>query len=409
MTENVNRQLETPEPLDTYVSDGLVAPAGVTAAGRSHDGPLENARILIVDDEELNIDLVRAYLHEAGYDNCLSTTRSNEAIGLVLYERPDLVLLDLMMPGVNGFDILEAMRADESLCHTPAIVLTAATDPANKLKALELGATDLLAKPVDPSELVLRLRNTLAAKAHQDGLANYSTRLEHEVRQRTGELEAARLEAIYCLARAAEFRDDDTGKHVMRVGGYAAIVARYLGFDEQQVEILELAAQLHDVGKIGVPDAVLLKPGKLDSHEFSLIQKHCAYGEIITQPGEKECPEILQRHTEMGAGIIGVPSSPIMRLAATIALTHHERWDGTGYPAGLAGDQIPIEGRITAVVDVYDALSSVRPYKAAFPDEKCFAIIKESRGSHFDPQLVDAFFACIDDILDFKHRYSDAT
>jgi putative two-component system response regulator len=240
-------------------------------------------------------------------------------------------------------------------------------------------------------------------------LASYSARLEHEVRLRTRELEAARLEAIHCLARAAEFRDDDTGKHVIRVGGYAAIIARHLGFNKQRVEILELAAQLHDVGKIGVPDAILLKPGKLDEHEFALMREHCAYGETITQPFRETCPEILRRHTEMGAGIIGMPSSPIMQLAAKIALTHHERWDGSGYPAGLSGEEIPIEGRITAVADVYDALSSVRPYKKAFPEEKCLAIISENRGSHFDPQVVDAFFARIEDIRNFKRCYSDPT
>ena len=181
---------------------------------------------MIVDDEELNIDLLREYLREAGYHNCLATTDAVEAVGLIAHRRPDVALLDLMMPKVTGFEILEAMRADDVLRHTPAIVLTAAADPANKLKALELGATDFLTKPVDPSELILRLRNTLSAKAYQDHLANYSTRLEQEVHARTVELEAARLEAIHCLARAAEYRDDDTGKHVLRVGGYAAIIAR---------------------------------------------------------------------------------------------------------------------------------------------------------------------------------------
>ena len=398
----------TPSTGEPLQSCAHTEPTKLNHFNEPRDEPINVAKVMIIDDESLNIDLVEAYLQEAGYKNCRSTTDSAKAMELIRHEFPDVILTDLMMPDVTGFDILAATRADKALKHIPVIVLTAVTDPVNKLKALELGANDLLAKPVDPSELILRLRNTLDAKAYQDHLASYSARLEHEVRSRTMELEVSRVEAIHCLALAAEFRDDDTGKHVARVGRYAAIVADELGFEKSRVELIELAAQLHDVGKIGVPDAILLKPGKLDREEFDFMKRHCDFGKTITQPLLDAEWKKLIRHTEVGSSILEVHSSPIMRLAATIAVSHHEKWDGSGYPSGLAGEDIPIEGRITAIADVYDALSSARPYKQAFPDEKCFAILKEERGSHFEPQVVDAFFARIDEIVRVRKEFADA-
>ncbi len=408
-TSPINSPNATSGVLDSAIGSFPVAGQSVLVGGRARlaEPTGQPARVMIVDDEELNIDLLEAYLKEAGYQNCRSTVDSVHALELIRSEPPDVVLTDLMMPKLTGFDVLAAMRSDLNLQHIPVIILTAASDTDNKLQALELGATDFLTKPVDPSELVLRVRNTLTAKAYQDQLANYSARLEHEVRTRTVELEAARLEAIHCLARAAEFRDDDTGRHVVRVGRYAAIIARRLGFDQKRVEIFELAAQLHDVGKIGVPDSILLKPGKLDPEEFALMKKHCDFGKTITQPLSDEEFRELARHTEVGALIIGAPGSPMMRLAAMIAQTHHERWDGTGYPKGLKREGIPIEGRITAVADVFDALASVRPYKPPFPDEKCFAILREERGRHFDPQVIDAFFECTAEILKVKNELVD--
>jgi putative two-component system response regulator len=408
-TSSINSPNGTSGVLDAAI--GSFPAAGksfrVEGGARLAEPKGQQATVMIVDDEELNIALLEAYLKEAGYQNCRSTVDSVDALELIRKEPPDVVLTDLMMPKLSGFDVLAAMRSDSHLQRIPVIILTASSDTDNKLHALELGATDFLAKPVDPSELVLRVRNTLTAKAYQDQLANYSARLEHEVRTRTAELEAARLEAIHCLARAAEFRDDDTGRHVVRVGRYAAIIARRLGFDKKRVEIFELAAQLHDVGKIGVPDSILLKPGKLDPEEFALMKKHCDFGKTITQPLSDDEFRELARHTEVGALIIGAPGSPMMRLAAMIAQTHHERWDGTGYPSGLKGEAIPIEGRITAVADVFDALASVRPYKAPFPIEKCFAILREERGRHFDPQVIDAFFQCTAEILRVKDELAD--
>ena len=241
--------------------------------------------------------------------------------------------------------------------------MTAATDRETKLKALELGTHDFLEKPVDPSELAPRVRNALVIKQYQNELANHACELEAKVKARTKELEQSREEVIHCLARAAEFRDHDTGNHIIRVGKYAAAIAEELGFDKQQCDLLEKAAQLHDVGKIGVPDKVLLKPGKLTPEEYSLMQQHVEFGEhILTQMPETEWRQ-LQGHSQMGAKILHIKDSPILELASRIALTHHEKFDGTGYPLGLSGQDIPIEGRITAIADVFDALSMRRPYK----------------------------------------------
>jgi putative two-component system response regulator len=247
----------------------------------------------------------------------------------------------------------------------------------------------------------------LITKLHQDHLKQCSATLTQLVRLRTAELEASRREVILCLARAAEYRDEQTGYHVVRVGKYAAVIGRQLGMDEKKVESLELAAQLHDVGKIGVSDAILLKPGKLDPDEFAQMQKHCAFGKTIIQPLADNEWQLLRKHAEIGKHIMSISSSPIMQLAAVIALTHHERWDGSGYPLGLAGKDIPIEGRITAVADVYDALTSSRPYKPALSHQESLRILKEACGSQFDPTVLDAFLACAQEIMAIQAEYSD--
>ena len=311
------------------------------------------------------------------------------------------MLLDLVMPEVSGFDILSAMKLEPSLKLIPVIMLTSSSDATTKLKALELGATDFLAKPVDPSELALRLRNTLTAKAYQDHLARHSAVLEHKVRLRTAELEASQQRLLHSLAAAGEFRDNDTGMHVLRVGRYACILARQLGADDAWTEMIEQAAQLHDVGKIGVSDTILLKPGRLEPIEFDSIKQHCAIGLKIIRPDSLRGAFSGTRNKTTE-----IPDSPVMLMAGVIAQTHHEKWDGSGYPEGLKGEEIPPEGRIVAVADVYDALSSERPYKSAFPKEKCFDILKEGRGAHFDARVVDAFFATVDEILEAQIELS---
>ena len=366
-----------------------------------------DAHVMIVDDEEVNIDIVRAYLEAEGFKNFITTTDATETLGLVRQLRPDIVLLDIKMPEISGLEILEILRHDRELMMTPAIVLTAASDPNLKLQALRLGASDFLAKPVDPSELMLRLENVLAVKAHQDHLAEYSEKLEQQVKLRTEELVRSRQEAIHCLARAGEYRDDDTGHHVTRVGQYSALIAEDLGFPANAVELIEQAAQLHDVGKIGIPDSVLHKPGKLDPHEFDIIRDHCGIGRRIINPLSHEESIRLKTHTSVGMQIMGSTHSPVLKLAAVIAATHHEKWDGSGYPKGLSGNAIPIEGRIVAVADVFDALSSARPYKEAFPIQKCLDILIDGRGKHFDPRVLDAFLRRKEEAIRIREQYTD--
>jgi putative two-component system response regulator len=286
------------------------------------------------------------------------------------------------------------------------IILTASCDQQTKNQALSLGATDFLAKPVMPEDLIPRVRNTLTVKAHQDHLLNQAAELERLVIERTSDLISAQRELIHCLARAADYRDNETGKHVMRVGLYAGIIARELDLGERLIELISQAAPLHDLGKIGIPDSILLKPGKLYSDEIAHMQRHCGYGKKIVGPQEEEEAR-LREHTDIGARIMGYSGSPVLKIAARIALTHHERWDGSGYPLGLAGEDIPIEGRITAVADVFDALSSKRVYKPAFPLEKCFRIMQDARGSQFDPTVLDAFFRRKSDIVDVQIQYAD--
>jgi putative two-component system response regulator len=381
------------------------APAAGAASVREKS--LQDAKIVIIDDEECNILVARKYLNSDGYKTILPINDSSQAIARIRAEKPDLVLLDIMMPRVGGLEILQIMQLDPALQRIPVLILTSSTDAATKKSAISLGAVDFLGKPVDPNELLPRVRNTLSHKQFQDRLSQYAEKLEQVVKERTMELVASRQQVIHCLARAAEFRDDNTGQHVVRVGRYVGVVARELGFSDNQIELLELAAQLHDIGKIGIPDDILRKPGKLDPEEYDLMQKHCMIGKKIISPLLPEEFSVLKSHTRVGANLLNVRSSPLLLLAARIAQTHHEKWDGTGYPLGLKGEDIPIEGRMTAVADVFDALSTARPYKAAYPREKCFAIMEEGRGKQFDPRVLDAFFNRAEDVVRVQLEFMD--
>ena len=365
------------------------------------------AKILVVDDEPINVKVCHKYLRELGYERCLGVTDSTRAMATILAERPDLIILDVMMPVVSGVDLLRMIRANEELAQLPVLILTASSDRTTKLTVLELGASDLLAKPIDPSELAPRVRNALTIKRYHDGLRDYARTLEEAVRVRTADLESSRMDVIHCLARAVEYRDDHTGRHVERVGRYAGIIGAALALDAETCRMLPLAAQLHDVGKIGVPDDVLLKPGRLTPEEYERMQRHTLFGKKIVEQMSDRDWEKMRQHVQIGSRILEAPRSPLLAMAARIALTHHERWDGTGYPLGLAGEDIPLEGRITAVADVFDALSSRRPYKPAFSLEKCFEIIEHERGSHFDPKIIDAFFSRREQIVQTQIELAD--
>ncbi|MEO1615621.1 MAG: HD domain-containing phosphohydrolase [Planctomycetota bacterium] len=384
----------------------LSAPAATNGLVGPNHGPVPPGKIMIVDDEIANVLVAKKLLEHAGHKEFQTTTDSTKAINLVHTYQPDVVLLDINMPHVDGISILTQIRSVPKLQHLPVLILTANHHAEVKLRCLELGATDFLVKPIDPMELAPRVRNALQSKLYHDRLESHAAELEETVHRRTQDLEHSRREVIYCLARAAELRDNDTGNHVIRVGRYAGIVARNLGLPERFVKDVELAAQLHDVGKIAIPDSILLKPGKLEPEEYEIIQGHVKHGRQIIKPFGSEDVTTMRDHVTAGSDILGDGSS-LMRLAASIAQTHHEKFDGSGYPIGLAGEDIPIEGRITAVADVFDALASERPYKKALPREKCFEILEEGRGSHFDPQILDAFFAGTADIVRVQLEYMD--
>jgi putative two-component system response regulator len=365
------------------------------------------SKLMVVDDEPTNVKIVRRLLELEGFSQFVTTTDGRKAMTLIRDERPDCVLLDLMMPFVTGLDVLDEMRQDPATAHIPAIILTAVTDHKIRCEALKRGATDFLNKPVDPAELAPRVVNVLTVKAYQDQLLRYNQNLESAVRERTRQLEQAYREIGLVLARAAEYRDNDTGLHVVRVGRYARLIGEELGIVGDEADLLERAAQLHDVGKIGIPDAILLKPGRLTDEEFDLMKRHCSFGDRILQPySDDECSSNGEGHEDFRNITNG--ATPLLVLAHRIAMSHHEHWDGTGYPTGLKGEEIPLEGRITAVADVFDALSSKRCYKDSFPVDECFDTMAEKRGNHFDPQVLDAFLSRRDDVVDVLMRFADA-
>ncbi len=368
---------------------------------------IKSSRIMIIDDEPLLVRVVRRFLQAEGYHEFITVTDSREALVQINVHNPDVVLLDILMPHVTGLDIMRARQNMATAQYTPFIVLSASSDSQTKRTALELGASEFLSKPVDPSDLTLRVQNALLVKAHQNHLANYAKELSNQVQLRTSELERSREQIIHCLAKAAEFRDNDTGKHVVRVGKFSAVIADQLGFDTPFCRRIELAAQLHDVGKIGVPDSILLCPGKLDEKAFRIMQQHCDLGCSIIEPLARHELELLKRRSPDGRLSRAEQQSSLLIMAANIAKTHHENWDGTGYPNGLLENRIPIEGRITAVADVYDALSSERPYKHAYSRERSIEIINSEIGRRLDPTVVEAFHKRIDDIELIRNSFSD--
>lgn len=330
---------------------------------------MSGARILIVDDTPSLVLLLEEVLRHAGYRNLESTTDPREANRLFLGFWPDLVLLDLHMPNKDGFEVLVELRAlTPPGSYLPVVILTADHDVAAKRRALELGASDFLNKPFDPTEVALRVKNLLATRSLHVQLETQNRALDERVRERTREVEEARFETLERLARAAEYRDDETGLHTQRVGTIAEEIAITIGLDRTEAEILGLAAPLHDLGKIGVSDRILLKPGPLTTDEFEAMKKHCA----------------------IGAAILADARTELMKLAEVLALTHHERWDGSGYPQRLVGYEIPPKSRIVAVADVFDALTHDRVYRRAQSVDEAVGLIRSGIGTHFDPEVVAA-------------------
>ena len=333
------------------------------------EAALHAARILIVDDQELNVRLLERILKLDGYSQIQGTTDPHLTLPLFEAFQPDLMLLDLHMPLMDGFDVMEALgRRATGGASLPILAITGDITSETKLRALSAGARDFVGKPFDNTEVLLRIKNLLETRFLYLQLQNQNLALEAKVRERTRELEQAQVEILQRLALAAEFRDDETGQHTQRVGLLAARLACALGLPEGEVDLIRLAAPLHDLGKIGIPDRILLKPDILSFEEM----------------------EQMKRHSAIGARILSGGRHALLRLAEKIASTHHERWDGSGYPNGLAGEAIPLTGRIVAVADAFDALRHERPYKRALPVADVLDEIARQSGEKFDPRVVAA-------------------
>ena len=333
--------------------------------------------ILIVDDTPENIDVLRGLL-EADYKVKVAL-EGNRALKIANSSNPpDLILLDIMMPGLSGYDVCEQLKDNPLTRRIPVIFVTAMGEVDDESKGFALGAVDYMTKPVSPPIVHARVRTHLA-------LYDQALQLEDTVQQRTKELNDTRMEIIRRLGRAAEYKDNETGMHVIRMSLYSKILARAAGLDEEQAELLLNAAPMHDVGKIGIADHILSKPGSLNNEEWAVMRKH----------------------PEFGAEIIGDNASSILRMARIVALAHHEKWDGSGYPLGLSGENIPLAARIVAIADVFDALTTMRPYKEAWSVDDAIADLQKDAGSHFDPQLVSKFVAVLPEILKVRASYAE--
>ncbi len=335
---------------------------------------LKHSRILIVDDEPHVLMLLQKILAREGFTRVITTSDPQEVYRLYMEHRPDAVVLDLKLPGKSGWEILEELRAVESdESWVPVLALTGDLGDEVRLRALRMGARDFLQKPFTAQEAVIKLTNLLELRVVHRRNLEARCNLAREV-------EDAHLEVVRRLLLAAEYRDDDTGNHIHRIGEYCSVLGEAWGMEERQVELLRHASAMHDVGKIGIPDHILLKPGKLTPEEW----------------------EVMKSHAEIGARILSGARSELLQMAEVIARTHHEKWDGSGYPQGLSGEDIPVVGRLVAVCDVFDALTSERPYKKAWPVEEAVAEINRSSGKHFDPRVVEVFMANLQRILEIR-------
>ncbi|MEO5374037.1 MAG: response regulator [Alphaproteobacteria bacterium] len=346
---------------------------------------IQDATILVVDDNRVNILLLNGILEAAGYGTVISITDSRQAADVCRSRRIDLVLLDINMPYLDGFQVMEQLAEIHRDDYVPILVLTAHSDRETKIRALGEGARDFLHKPFDHLEVLNRIRNMLEVRLLHLEVLRQNQDLERKVRERTAELEATRFDIIRRLGRAAEFKDNETGMHVVRMSHACAVLARAAGLDERQCDLLLNASPMHDIGKIGIPDRVLLKPGKLDYAEW----------------------EIMKTHVTIGADLLDGHQSDLMVMARDVALCHHEKWDGTGYPRGLKGEEIPLVARITSLCDVFDALTSERPYKKAWSVDDAMAEIEKQTGRQFDPRLVPLFRQVLPDVLAIRDKYRD--
>ena len=334
--------------------------------------------VLVIDDTPSNLDVLTGILK----DTYQVKVAINGHIGIKIAKtvpQPDLILLDIMMPDIDGFEVCRQLKLQPNTAHIPIIFVTAKIDAEDEVKGLSLGAVDYLTKPITPQIALQRVKTHIALYDQQRALFS-------QVKEKTREINLGKLETLNILGRAAEFKDNETGMHVMRMSHYCEVLAKALGMTDEDAETLRDAAPMHDIGKIGIPDSVLLKPGKLDADEWTTMQKHVEYG-----------VEILGRQSD----------SKLMQMAIQVAQYHHEKWDGTGYPNQISGEEIPLVGRIAAVADVFDALTAERPYKRAWSVDEALNLFKEQKGKHFDPRIVELLFENLPEILAIKERFKD--
>ncbi|MBL7204030.1 MAG: two-component system response regulator [Desulfobacteraceae bacterium] len=339
-------------------------------------------KVLVVDDEPNNLQLLGQILQD--YQLSFATD-GTKALDVAWKVKPDIILLDIMMPEMDGYETCRRLKADPETSKIPVIFVTAMEKMEDEYRGFEVGGVDYITKPVSAPIVLARVRTHLALYDQNRLLEEVVQQRTKQLRQAFQKIETYSLDSIYRLTRASEYKDEDTGAHIQRMSHYSAAVARKMGLGENVIKSILYGAPMHDVGKIGIPDRILLKPGKLDAEEW----------------------EIMRQHTTFGGKILEGSKAGYLKLGEVIALTHHEKWDGSGYPKGLKGKEIPKVGRIVAIADVFDALTTKRPYKEPFPLDKSYRIIREGLGSHFDPDVVDAFFAVEDEILEIKEKYKD--
>ena len=341
--------------------------------------------ILIIDDSDINLTLLKALVLKLGECNPVLFAQPLQALDWCRENIPDLVIVDYMMPEMDGLKFISAFRALHGRTEIPVLMITANDQRDIRYEALLGGANDFLTKPVDRVEFSARVRNMLSLRMGQKYLADRATHLSALVDEQTHEIREGEKELIFRMSRAAEFRDPETGAHIQRMAYYSQVIAKGLGLDEKAQKTILEAAPMHDVGKIGIPDYILLKPGKLSAEEF----------------------EVMKNHAKLGYELLDGSGSEILRAGAEIAISHHEKYDGTGYPHGLVGTKIPLFGRIVAVADVFDALTSERPYKQAWPLEEAVRFLEDGRGMHFDPLCVEAFLAGWDEVQAIRQKFQD--
>ncbi|ANQ86848.1 HD domain-containing phosphohydrolase [Azoarcus olearius] len=346
----------------------------------------ERARIVIIDDHSVNLTLLRYLLAREAACDPIVFDDPREGLAHCLEHTPDLVIVDYMMPEMSGIELIGHLRAHPPTSEVPVLMVTANNEREVRHAALDAGATDFLTKPIDNKELSSRTRNMLKLRRAARREADRAEWLSGEIRKATAAILAREHELVCRLSRAAEFRDPETGAHIQRMAHYSRLIARELGLSEDDQHMILAAAPMHDVGKIAIPDAILLKPGRLSEEEFAVMKQHARYGYELLLASD----------------------APVLQAGAEIAHSHHEKFDGSGYPQGLAGEAIPLFGRIVAVADVFDALTSARPYKPAWSLADARTLLEDGCGSHFDPACVAAFLRAWDEVQVIRERFQDA-